>query len=60
MTVEQGTPEEIWQAVEDAISTCGQEGGFILSPVDNFIENVEEHWPNIHEFIKAWQHLRQV
>ena len=60
MTVEQGTSEEIWRAVEDAIATCGQQGGFILSPVDNFIENVEEHWPNIHEFITAWQHLRHV
>ena len=36
--------ESIWRAVETAISTCGREGGFILSPVDNIFDSTPETW----------------
>ena len=52
--------EEIWPAVESAISTCGPQGGFILAPVDNIIDTSQETWKNVLEFIRAWQHLRHV
>jgi len=55
MSVEHATRAEIWQAVENAISICGGNGGFILSPVDNILDSSQETWENVIEFVKAWQ-----
>ena len=60
MCVQRGTAAEIWQAVEEAIATCGPHGGFILSPVDNIMDTSRKTWRNVLEFIRAWQHLRNV
>ena len=59
LSIEQGTPEGVWRAVEEAIATCGPYGGFVLSPVENIFDTSEKAWQNLLEFIKAWQHLRQ-
>jgi hypothetical protein len=55
MSVEHATRAEIWRAVEQAISICGAQGGFILSPVDNIIDPSRETWENVKEFINAWR-----
>ena len=56
VTVEQGTPEEIRQAVFDAISILGPGGGFILTPVDSI--NASTPWANIEVLIEAWKEAR--
>ena len=60
MTVELGTPHDVWQAVEEVIAKCGPGGGFILSSVENVIDPSQETWENVLEMIRAWQHLRHV
>ena len=60
MSVEHATRSEIWRAVENAITTCGAQGGFILSPVDNILDASQETWQNVFEFVRVWQHLRDV
>ena len=60
MSVEHATRAEIWRAVEQAISTCGAQGGFILSPVDNIIDTSRETWDNVSEFTNAWRQVRNV
>jgi uroporphyrinogen decarboxylase len=56
VTVEQGTPDEIRQAVFDAISILGPGGGFILTPVDSI--NASTPWANIEVLIEAWKEAR--
>jgi hypothetical protein len=61
MTIEEATTsEEIWQAVEEAITICGPDGGFILSPVDNLMNTSQAARQNMLAFIKAWRHLRRI
>jgi hypothetical protein len=57
MTVELGTPHDIWLAVEDIKATAGLRSGFVLSSVGNIIDPSEETWEPVLEVIKAWQHL---
>lgn len=61
-TIEQSdtTPGAIWKAVEEAITVCGPQGGFILSPVDNLLDPSPQARRNVIEFIRAWQHLRGI
>ena len=54
------TREDIWQAVEQVIATCGPQGGFILSSVENVIDPSDKTWQNVLEMIKAWQEMRHV
>jgi hypothetical protein len=61
MTIEENTsPQAIWQAVEEAIRTCGPHGGFILSPVDNLINPSAQARENLLEFIRAWRQMRDI
>ena len=61
MTVENAeVPDVIWRAVEEAMSTCGPHGGFILSPVDNLMDTSQAARQNIMEFIRAWKHFRDI
>ena len=60
MSVEHATMSEISRAVENAITTCGVQGGFILSPVDNILDASQETWQNVLEFVRVWQDLREV
>jgi len=58
VTVEQGTPDQVQDAVERAVKTLGAGGGFVLSPVDNVREDTEKAMRNVEAFIAAWRALR--
>jgi hypothetical protein len=58
VTVERGTEEETEQAVIRALSVLGQDGGFVLSPVDNVRDNTTNAWKNTHKFIEVWKKHR--
>jgi hypothetical protein len=60
LTVELGTREDIWYAVEQAISTAGPHGGLILSSVENVIDPSEKTWQSVLEMIRAWKEMRYV
>ncbi len=55
VTVEMGTKEEIALAVQTAIGTLSQGGGFILSPVDNIRDTSEATWKNVEFMIDSWK-----
>jgi uroporphyrinogen decarboxylase len=55
VTIENGTPEQVKQAVYDAIGTLAPGGGFILSPVDNVREDNQRVWDNVRAFIDEWK-----
>lgn len=57
VTVEQGSEEEVREAVRVAIDTLGPTG-FILSPVDNITVDTPQTWRNLNVFIDAWQRYR--
>lgn len=56
VTLEQGSPQEIRQAVFDAIDILAPGGGFILSPVDCIFGSTP--WANIEILIQAWKEAR--
>ena len=58
LTVELGTQAETEAAVKTAIDTLGQDGGFVLSPVDNVREDTKNAWDNTYAFIDAWKRHR--
>jgi hypothetical protein len=55
VTLEQGSTEEIRQAVFQAIETMGP-GGFILTPVDSI--NGSTPWQSVETVIAAWKEAR--
>ena len=57
LTVEQGTEEEVRQAVREAMRICAPGGGFILSPVDNVREHTALSAANARALIDAWRKL---
>ncbi len=57
LTVEEGSQDEVRQAVEDALAVLGPAGRFILSPVDNVRADTARSWENVDIFIKTWQAL---
>ncbi len=56
VTLEQGTREEIRQAVFDAVSTLGPGGGFILCPVDCLAASTP--WDSVQTLLEAWRQVR--
>lgn len=60
LAVEQGTEDQVRQAVAEAISVLGATGRFILSPVDNIRTSDEPTWRNVDVFIKTWKALTAV
>jgi hypothetical protein len=56
VTLEQGTPEEIRQAVLDAIDILAPGGGLILAPVDSL--NGTTTWSSVETLIAAWKEVR--
>ncbi len=58
LTVEQGTPDEVREAVRYALEVMRGVNGFILSPVDNITEITPKAWRNVDAFIAAWQQFR--
>jgi len=57
LTVEMGSPEEIEDAVNEAIERLGRRG-FILSPVDNVCDDSDETMQRVEVFIEAWRRMR--
>jgi hypothetical protein len=58
VTVEQGTPHEVRQAVRLAMDTLGGEPGFILSPVDNVANMSDDVWHNVRTLIETWEEAK--
>lgn len=58
VTIERGTPDEVRQAVREAMRVLAPGGGFILSPVDNVTRNDEPTWVNVRALIDEWHRLR--
>ena len=58
LTIENGSKEDVIEAVQQAISTLGPGGGLILSPVDNVRDTSEHTWNNVMTMIKAWKKMR--
>ncbi len=57
VTVEEGTEEQIEQAVQHAMQTLGPDG-FILSPVDNVRDPSDQVWEKAVKLIQAWENYR--
>lgn len=58
ITVEEGTEEDVRNAVREALDIMRGVNGFILSPVDNITEITLRAWNNVDVMIKAWQQCR--
>jgi len=57
VTIENGTPAQVREAVEKAVGVLAPGGGFILSPVDNVREDNPKVWRNVTAFIDAWKEV---
>jgi len=57
VTVEMGTPQEVREAVREAIETLGPRA-FILSPVDNIRDESNETMERVEVLIEAWRQMR--
>lgn len=55
ITVEEGTEEDVRQAVRQALEAMHGTNGFILSPVDNITAITLKAWRNVDVFIEAWR-----
>jgi uroporphyrinogen decarboxylase len=55
VTMERGSPEQVREAVRDAIDVLAPGGGFILSPVDNVTEDTDRVWKNVEALIDTWR-----
>jgi len=58
ITVEEGTEEEVREAVREALEMMSGVEGFILSPVDNITEITQRAWNNVDTLIEAWRQFR--
>jgi uroporphyrinogen-III decarboxylase len=58
VTVETGTPDDVRHAVAQAMQILSPGGGFVLSPVDNVVDDSPATRTNVHTFIEAWKELR--
>lgn len=54
----QGSPKDIRDAVEAALSVYGRGGGFILSPVDALFPDTP--WQNVQTMIEVWRECERV
>ncbi len=59
ITVEEGTAEDVRQAVFQALDAMRGVNGFILSPVDNITEITLNTWRNVDVLVQAWQERRR-
>jgi len=58
LTVEAGTPDQIRQAVQDALELWAPDTGFILSPVDGIYDTSDRTKRNLRHFVEAWKAFR--
>lgn len=59
ITVEMGTEAETESEVRTALEVLGRDGGLILSPVDNVIEDTPVTDRNVARFVETWKRLRR-
>jgi len=59
ITVEEGSAEDVREAVVYALDTMRDVNGFILSPVDNITEITLNAWHNVDVFIETWKRFRE-
>jgi hypothetical protein len=59
LTVECGTPAQIREEVQQAISILSPGGGFILAPVTNIRADTERAWENVRTLIETWRSMRR-
>ena len=57
LTVEQGSENEVREAVAYALNVMRGVNGFILSPVDNVREITRKAWHNVQVLVETWQQL---
>ena len=55
ITVEEGTEDDVRQAVYYALEVMRGVNGFILSPVDNLTQITRKAWRNVDVLIAAWK-----
>jgi len=55
ITVEEGTADDVRQAVNEALEVMRGCPGFVLSPVDNITSITKNTWTNVGVFIEAWK-----
>ncbi|MEW6357642.1 MAG: uroporphyrinogen decarboxylase family protein [Planctomycetota bacterium] len=58
VTMETGTPDEVREAVREAMRILAPGGGFILSPVDNVTKNDNRTRANVRALIAEWRNLK--
>ncbi|MDA0335861.1 MAG: hypothetical protein O2782_11900 [bacterium] len=58
VTVEMGTAEDVRRAVTEAMEILAPGGGFILSPVDNVVDDSPATRANVDAFLQTWRALR--
>ena len=58
VTVERGSPDDVRQAVRDAMRVLAPGGGFILSTGDNVTQDSPHVWANVQAFIDEWRRSR--
>ena len=58
VTVETGTPDDVRHAVAEAMGILSPGGGFILSPVDNVVDDGRGTRANVAALIQAWKELQ--
>ena len=56
--MEAGTPDQIRQAVQDALELLTPDHGFILSPVDGIYDTSDRTKRNLRHFVEAWKAFR--
>jgi uroporphyrinogen-III decarboxylase len=59
LTVQQGDPDQVREAVEQALTTLAPGHGFILAPVDEVDDSSERTSNNVQVFVQAWKDWRQ-
>lgn len=59
ITVEEGSADEVHQAVAHVLEVMRGVNGFILSPVDNVTEITLKAWRNVDAFVRTWKQLRR-
>lgn len=58
VTLETGSPDDVRAAVVKAMEVLGTGGGFILSPVDNVVDNSPATRANVAALLQTWRELR--
>ena len=59
LTVEMGNETQTREEVRTALKELGQDGGFILSPVDNVRENTDQSRKNVLALIDEWKKFNE-